>query len=108
MQLNGKKGEDYLISMLTTNADNIFNSPYNKELDQQKAQQLTKNFIDALSQQQSIEIYKMNTDYMYNRQDKPSGKKVMTYFEGGFGSDSSTLLIREDNKAFLLLTNGLD
>ncbi len=107
-RLTTETGFEYLISMLTTKGNNTFWSPYSKEIDHKKASKIVTDFIDELTLQQPYEIIKMNTDYMYNQVERYKNPKVMAYFEGDFSSDSSTVIIRKDNTAYLLLTNGCD
>ena len=95
--------------MLTAETNNHnFWSPYNKQFDRTKAEVIVNNFIYELTLMQNYIVISTNTDYMYNRIEKYDNKDIIAYFEGDYGSDSSTLIIREDNRGFLLLTNGID
>lgn len=100
--------ESYFRLMLTVD-NNPYNfwSPYNQQFDKPKAIALTRNFLSELSQNQSIAVYRLNTDFSYSQVEAYRKKGLMAYFEGDYGSDSATLVIRRDGPAYLILTNGL-
>lgn len=126
---------DYLKSLLTTNTDFLYlkilyegglteeeahqaltrfksvinnkfflQSPYNKELREEEADKIITPFLEELLQGQTWQLFRLNTDFLY---DKYQGKNIMGYFYLLFG-DTATLILREDNQGFLLLTNGSD
>lgn len=97
----------YLRNMLTIEVEGTeFFSPYGNQLPQITGQRLTVNFLEELMLQMNWKLFRMNTDFSSSRYELKR-KKELAYFEGGFSSDSATLLVREDQCAFLLLTNGI-
>jgi len=108
-ELTKEKGLRHLSAMLTVEQnDHSFWSPYDKQIERNKAEALVKNFIDELTCQQDFKILTLNTSFMYNKVDKYSESQYMAYFEGDYGSDSATIIKVADGTAFLLLTNGID
>ncbi len=104
-----EKVETYFSSMLMAESNSYnFWSPYSKQFDKPKSIALTRGFLSALSQNQKISTCLMNTDFSYSHEEVHSKRGYMTYFEGEYGSDSATLITREDHQAFIILTNGRD
>ena len=101
----------YFRSMLTVETDtNNYNfwSPYSKAINSTEAMLYVQNFLGKLGEGQEFIVYTCNTDFCYSIGEQYHNEKVMGYFEGDYGSDSMTVIIRKDNEAFILLTNGRD
>ncbi|KOY87251.1 hypothetical protein AD998_14820 [bacterium 336/3] len=109
----------YLEAMLTDErvieipeTQSIFYSPYNKGIETKQAKNLVKNFINALFGESFWQLWTVNPDFLYSKGDiRKLGQPVnfLAYFMGSdcLATDSASLLIN-DQKAFLLLTNGVD
>ena len=109
VEISTEQGFQYLRSMLTIEpGKHNFWSPYNKQIAMDKANELVKNFLYAIANDQIIKFYTLNTNFIYNFSEIRNTDETMAYFEGGYASDSATLLVREDSAAFMLLTNGID
>ncbi len=99
----------YLRSMLTVEKTiGKFWSPYSKAMERSKADAILEAFIWELTLGQKWKFYTLNIDFCYAYGDKSSKVKILHYFEDEYSSNSASLIVREDNKAFLLLTNGRD
>lgn len=99
----------HLRSMLTTEPNNFnFWSPYSKQLKPEQAEAIVSSFIWQLCESPEFDMYLINTDFSYNQVERKGSKKHLAYFEGDYGSDSATLIVRSDLTAYLLLTNGRD
>lgn len=85
-----------------------FWSPYSTQFEKPKSIALTKYFLSELSQNQQISVYRLNTNFSYTQVEAYRKKKRMAYFEGDYGSDSATIIVRGDGHASLILTNGRD
>lgn len=107
-ELSNEASIDYLRNMLTIEQkESDFYSPYRNQMEKNKAQQLVVNFLHELLLQMNWKLFQLNTDFSYTREEIRN-ENEMAYFEGDYGSDSATLFVREDGRAFILLTNGLD
>jgi len=103
---------DYLKALLTTKTDLFFlQSPYNKELSELRVEKILRRFIETLLDESDWDLYSLNTSFLYNKEEERSlrreGKYIISYFYNLFG-DTASLVIVENNQAFLLLTNGSD
>lgn len=94
--------------MMLTVEPNTYNfwSPYCKQFNSEKSEALVKNFIWELTIGIGYKVFRLNTDFSYTQVERNDRKNIMAYFEGDYGSDSATLILREDKVACLLLTNG--
>ncbi len=98
-----------LRAMLTVEPNSYnFRSPYHQEMEREKATTLVRNFLNSLMLALNWKAYLLNTDFCYSRVEQDQNPNVTAYFEGDYGADSATLLVREDGKSYLLLTNGID
>lgn len=108
-ELDEEKALLYLRAMLTVEKNNYnFWSPYDKQINTDKAIDIVKNFIYEIVVDKQWKFFTLNTDFGYSKTEKRNKKTTMAYFEGDYGSDSASLIITEDKKAYLLLTNGID
>ncbi len=88
-----------------------FYSPYQKALPLKKAAGYVNAFLAALFAAGRVEAWALSTDFIapasaFTHEER---KKWMTYFDGdkGIPTDSATLFMDEE-RAYLLLTNGND
>jgi hypothetical protein len=94
-----------------------FYSPYQKNLPPKKAPSFVNAFLAGLfaSNAGRIEAWALSTDFIAASSDidwadqAPRGRNWLYYFDGwtGIPTDSATLLMNEE-RAYLLLTNGND
>lgn len=99
----------FLRTMITVETNDYnFWSPYSKQIETEKAIDIVKNFIYEITIDKDWKLFVLNTDFGYAKTDKYHSKSTLAYFEGDFGSDSASIIVREDNTAYLLLTNGID
>ncbi|MCP4442174.1 MAG: hypothetical protein GY810_24970 [Aureispira sp.] len=85
----------------------IFLSPYQKGVSKEEAVRVARTFLNCLLEKQQYRLFKLNTDFGYTHEEL-RGTKDICYFSGGMSSDAATLIVREDNTAFMILTNGTD
>jgi len=89
-----------------------FYSPYRKGLKPQEANSLVRDFTSGLFAQEIWQLWTLSPDFLYSKGESRSLEQpisFLTYFEGSncMATDSASLLI-SPQKAFLLLTNGVD
>ncbi|BDS11374.1 hypothetical protein [Aureispira anguillae] len=88
---------EYLVSMLTANTKNTFWSPYHKELDRPKAQEIVNSFLDELGNSKALRFYQLEPSFIFQSLD----------FWKNLGSDSITAIL-SNHRLFFLFTNGTD
>lgn len=111
-ELKEDKKIGFLQALLTTQTDIQFlQSPYNKQLSKEEAHKVLNPFLQTLIGEKQWKLYKLSTNFLHTKEEerelRRKGKNIMSYFYDLFG-DTALLFSREDNKAFLLLTNGSD
>lgn len=99
---------DYLVAMLTgdTSVGRFF-SFYSKPFDKQKAKSIVDHFTSYLSVYETWRLFVVEPNFLKNAVEKYPKGEELRYFQGDFGNDSASLIITK-NKAYLLLTNGID
>lgn len=108
-ELNENEALYHLRTMITVEKNNHnFWSPYNTQIDKNKAMDIVNNFLYEITIDKKWKLFALNTDFGYSKTEKRNKKTTQAYFEGDFGSDSASLIVREDKEAYLLLTNGID
>ena len=106
--LTRRKGAPYLRLMLMGNdVERIFMSPYQKGLSKEEAVPIVRDFLNTLIDKQQYKLLKLDINFAYSIAEIRQ-KRWQTYFCDGIAANTATLLIREDNSAFLILTNGTD
>jgi len=102
---------DYLIAMLTGDTSKgRFFSYYSKEISLEKAKVIVDNLISFLTTYDKYSEWKLffvEPDFLKDTVERYSKNEELTYFNGGFGNDTATVILT-NNKGFLLLTNGID
>ena len=99
----------FLRTMITVEKNDYnFCSPYSKQIETEKAIDIVKNFIYEIAIDKDWKLFVLNTDFGYAKTAKYHPKNTLAYFEGDYGSDNASIIVRADNAAYLLLTNGID
>ncbi len=99
---------DYLVAMLTGDTSaGRFLSFYSKQLDKVKAKNVVDHFTSYLSVYEAWRLFVVEPDFLKNATEKYPKGEELRYFQGDFGNDSATVILTKD-KAYLLLTNGID
>lgn len=96
-RLDAQDAYKYLVSMLTADTKNTFWSPYNAQINYDKAECIISSFLDTLGNKNEFRFYKLETNFML---------KSLNFW-GQLGSDSVTAILTS-NKLFFLFTNGGD
>jgi len=87
-----------------------FFSYYSKEISLEKAKVIVDNLISFLTTYDKYSEWKLffvEPDFLKDTVERYSKNEELTYFNGGFGNDTATVILT-NNKGFLLLTNGID
>lgn len=95
--LDAQDAYKYLVSMLTADTKNTFWSPYNAQINHDKAECIISSFLDTLGNKNEFRFYKLETNFIFELLD----------FWDQLGSDSMTAILTP-NKLFFLFTNGGD
>lgn len=97
----------YLEDMLTTKSImHHFKSPHQRSIPEYIAAEIVHNFIEAIMSGRPWRLFQVTPNFCYTLLEQEEDPDIIGYFGGnGFG-DSASILLRDDNKAYLLLTNG--
>ncbi len=101
--------KEYLMSMLTCDASiaNYF-SFYNNQIKTEKARIIIDELTDYLTlYNEEWDLYIVQPSFLKSMDKSYGNKEELIYFGGAHGNDSATI-IRYYNKAYLILTNGID
>lgn len=106
-ELESEKSE-YLMAMLTGDtAKGRFFSFYSRQIDKEKARAIVDFFTSFLSVYANWRLFIIEPDFLKDAVEVYSKEKDLRYFEGDYGNDTATIILTND-KAYLLLTNGID
>ena len=111
MQLKIEKRSDkreYLTAMLTGDTTKgRFFSFYGKQLELKKAEAIVDDLTSFLTDHRDWELWVVQPDFLKDGVETYSKNEDLHYFEGGNANDNA-VVIKCDEKGFLLLTNGID
>ncbi|MBL7961823.1 hypothetical protein JNL27_16435 [bacterium] len=110
LQIEGPPSDkrEYLTAMLTGDTTKgRFFSFYGKQLELKKAEAIVDDLTSFLSDRRDWELLVVQPDFLKDGVETNSKDEDLHYFEGGNANDNA-VVIKCNEKGFLLLTNGID